>query len=85
MLHSPAPPGSPECKTTYGPSELLIRLSGDEKGKEIVDEWHDKIVKNGVVAKEKPEDKPWNCRQAVFTDPDGHELQFYFWLGTTSK
>ncbi|TDL22544.1 Glyoxalase/Bleomycin resistance protein/Dihydroxybiphenyl dioxygenase, partial [Rickenella mellea] len=85
MFHPPgpagAPPGTPPGDRPHAPSELLIQLLETGKGKEVVDEWHDKIVKLGVEAKEKPEDKPWNCRQAIFNDPDGNDLMFYFWLG----
>ncbi|TDL22546.1 hypothetical protein BD410DRAFT_788366 [Rickenella mellea] len=83
--HPPAPPGAPQSDRPYAPSELLIHLLEKGKGKEVVDEWHDKIVKLGVEAKEKPEDKPWNCRQATFNDPDGNDLMFYFWLGPPNK
>ncbi|TDL17308.1 hypothetical protein BD410DRAFT_794469 [Rickenella mellea] len=65
----------------YAPSQILIELREDGKAKEVVDEWYDRIVQFGAVAEEKPEDKPFNCRQTTFKDLDGNDIIFYYWLG----
>jgi len=62
----------------YMPIDILIALREDGKGKEVVDEWHTKLVAKGAVAKDLPEDKPWNCRQTTFIDPDGNRVSFYY-------
>ncbi len=47
---------------------------------EDLDERCAELVKQGVVFKQMPADKPWGWRHAYLLDPDGHEVSLY-WAG----
>jgi len=42
-----------------------------------VDAEHDRLIKTGLVIKEKPEDHPWGDRGFSVTDPIGNNISLY--------
>jgi catechol 2,3-dioxygenase-like lactoylglutathione lyase family enzyme len=44
---------------------------------ENLDNWVDKLQKEGVLFNQLPEDKPWLWREAHLQDPDGNHIILY--------
>lgn len=57
----------PAGKEDKSPSDVRIWMDSVE----AVDSVFEEGSKNGATVSDKPEDKPWHCREASFTDPDG--------------
>jgi len=66
-----------------GAVDLMWDITDKDKGKEVVDEWLEKIQKTGVAVGLQgtgAEDKEWGCRQFELRDPDGHWVTFFAYL-----
>ncbi|KZT60340.1 Glyoxalase/Bleomycin resistance protein/Dihydroxybiphenyl dioxygenase [Calocera cornea HHB12733] len=63
--------------------DLMWDVTEQGKGKEVVDEWLEKVKKTGVevgLVEPGAEDKEWGTRQFELRDPDGHEVTFFTYL-----
>lgn len=59
------------CKEDQGhPGTWLCMVVDD------VDAYHDRIKSNGATIIASPDSKPWNMREILVKDPDGHVIRF---------
>ena len=61
-----------EAKPDKHPENVVLSIEVDN-----VDEWHDQLVKKGVVIARGLEDAPWEHRSFGVDDPDGFRIWFY--------
>ncbi|KZO96912.1 hypothetical protein CALVIDRAFT_563548 [Calocera viscosa TUFC12733] len=62
---------------------LMWDVSEKGKGKEVVDEWWEKVKRTGVEVRlhgDGVEDKEWGFRQFDLRDPDGHWVTFFAYI-----
>ena len=43
----------------------------------VVDEWHDELIKRGITIARGLEDAPWGHRSFGIDDPDGFRIWYY--------
>jgi catechol 2,3-dioxygenase-like lactoylglutathione lyase family enzyme len=59
------------CKLAQGNPGTWLAINVDN-----IDEYHDMIKTRGAEILSIPEDKPWNMREMLVRDPDGHIIRF---------
>lgn len=59
------------CKENQGTPGTWLAINMDN-----VDEYYAIIKERGATILSKPEDKPWNMREMLVQDPDGHIIRF---------
>jgi catechol 2,3-dioxygenase-like lactoylglutathione lyase family enzyme len=59
------------CKLDQGNPGTWLAINVDD-----IDEYYNIIKSKGATILSPPEDKPWNMREMLIRDPDGHIIRF---------